>query len=257
MPNCVIKSAMKKLLLGCLILLTACQPTATPTPAPSFFPTETPLPTPIPATFTPAPTFTPEPSPTPLPRFFTNEFDASLAGWVILQAGNQASPNITTESSHLTVQMDAPHTWVYALYGAEDYSDVRIDTSFEFRQGTESTVGLICRYSEEKGWLEFNIANDGSYNILYGTWLDTGVADYIPVISGTSEYIKLDNSQQEIGLNCKGTVIELYINGKLFRNMDVSRFEVVPGKVGFTVSSFENAPVITSFDKVTVSETVP
>lgn len=248
---------MKKLLLGCLLLLTACG-TATPTPAPPFFPTETPLPpTPIPATSTPEPTFTPEPSPTPLPRFFTNEFDSSMAGWVILQAGNEASPNVTTDNGRFTLQMDSPHTWVYALYGAEDYTDVRVDTSFEFRQGANSSVGLICRYSEEKGWIEFNISNDGSYNILYGTWLDTGVADYIPVVSGESEYIKLDNSPQELGLTCQGTTIFLYINGKLFRNMDMSRFEALPGKVGLTAASFDKTPVITSFDKVTVSEPAP
>jgi hypothetical protein len=255
LDNCVIKSAMKKLLLlGCLILVTACQPA---TPTPSFFPTETPLPTPVPATVTPEPTFTPEPTLTPLPRFFTNEFDSSLAGWVILQAGNDATPNINTENSHLTLQMDSPHTWVYALYGAEDYADVRVDTSFEFRQGSQSSVGLICRYSEENGWIEFNISNDGNYNVLYGAWLDTGIADYLPVVSGTAEYIKLDNSLQDIGLTCQGTTLLLYINGRLFRNVDISRFEVVEGKVGMTTASFENIPVITSFDKVTVSEPTP
>jgi len=251
---------MKKLLLtGCLILLIACQPaTASQTPAPSFFPTETPLPpTPIPATVTPEPTFTPEPSPTPLPRFFTNEFDSSLAGWVILQGGNDAVPNISTDNSQLLLQMDSPHTWLYVLYGAADYTDVRVDTVFEPRAGMPSFAGLICRYSEEKGWIEFNISNDGNYTVLYGTWLDTGVADYLPVVSGQSEYIKLDNSSQELGMTCKGTVLELYINGKIFRNVDVSRFEVVEGKVGVTVSSFENIPVTTAFDRVTVSEPAP
>jgi len=247
---------MKKLLLlGCLILLTACQPaTATQPPALSFFPTETPLPTPVPATATPEPTSTPEPSPTPFPRFFTNEFDSSLAGWVILQAGNEAVPNINTENSRLVLQMDSPHTWLYALYGAEDYADVRVDISFENRAGSPSSAGLICRYSEEKGWLEFNISNDGNYSVLYGTWLDTGIADYLPIVSGQSEYIKLDNSPQEIGMTCQDTTLLLYINGKLFRSVDVSRFEVLEGKVGITASSFENTPVITAFDQVTVSE---
>ena len=83
-----------------------------------------------------------------------------------------------------------------------------------------------------------------------------GIAEYLPVASGPSEYIKLDNSPQEIGLTCQGTTLFLYINGKLFRNMDISRFEVVAGKVGLTVASFENTPVITAFDKVTVSESV-
>ena len=246
---------MNKLLIGCLLLLTACQ-SATPTPAPSFFPTETPLPTPIPATATLEPTFTPEPTSTPLPRFFTNEFDSSLAGWVILQAGNDAVPNINTGNNHLVLQMDSPHTWLYVLYGAEDYTDVRVDTSFENRAGSPSSAGLICRYSEEKGWIEFNISNDGAYNVLYGTWLDTGIADYLPIVSGQSEYIKLDNSLQEIGMTCQDTTLLLYINGKLFRNVDVSRYETLEGKVGIAAASFEDIPVINAFDKVTVSEPV-
>ncbi len=92
---------MKKLLLiGCLVLITSCLSpsggqTATPTPEPSLFPTETlppSSPTPIPASPTPEPTLTPEPTPTPLPRLFTNDFNSSLAGWVILQAGNESVP---------------------------------------------------------------------------------------------------------------------------------------------------------------------
>jgi len=246
------------LLLGFLLLTTACQQ-ATPTPAPSLFPTAT-LPasqTPVPVSSTPEPTFTPEPSPTPFPQYFTNEFDSSLAGWVILQAGNDAVPKITTENSHLILQMDSPQTWLYVIYGAQDYANVRVDTSFENRAGSPSSIGVICRYSEEKGWFEFNIFTDGTYNVLYGKWLTIGIADYLPVVSGQSEYIKLDNSPQEIGMTCQDTTLSLYINGKLFRNVDVSRFEVVTGKVGITASSFENIPVTTAFDKVTVSEPSP
>lgn len=246
----------KTLLLGYLILLTACQTTtAAPTPEASLFPTETPPPpTPIPVTATPEPTFTPEPSPTPFPRYFTDEFDSSLAGWVILQAGNDAVPNIAAGNSQLTLQMDSPNTWLYVLYGAQDYGDVQVNTAFEFRAGSDSSVGLICRYSEEKGWIEFNVSSDGSYNVLYGTWLETGIASYLPVVDGQSEYLKLDTSPQEIGLTCQGSVIFLFINGKLFRNVDVSRFEVVEGKVGVAASSFESVPAVISLDRVTVGE---
>ncbi|MDX1377815.1 MAG: hypothetical protein R3307_03110, partial [Anaerolineales bacterium] len=115
----------KSLLIGFLLLTSACQ-TSTPTSEPSLFPTETPppaSPTSIPASATPEPTLTPEPTPTPLPRHFTNQFDTSLAGWVILQAGNEAVPNISTENSTLRLQMDAPYTWLYALYSPFDYAD--------------------------------------------------------------------------------------------------------------------------------------
>ena len=145
---------MKKIILLGLILLTpACQPTtATQTLAPSLFPTSTPPPSPIPATVSPEPLSTLAPSPTPFPRLFTNEFEDSLTGWVILQAGNDAVPNIKNENSRLILQMDSPYTWLYALYGAQDYSNIRIDAQFENRALTPASAGLMCRYSDEGGW---------------------------------------------------------------------------------------------------------
>jgi hypothetical protein len=246
---------MKKFLLGCLIFITACQ-SATPTPVAPLFPTETLLPTPIPVTDTPAPTAsqTLEPSPTALPRLFTNEFDSSLAGWVILQAGNEAVPNIKTENSNLILQMDSPYTWVYALYGAQDYDDIRIDARFTNQAGSPASIGLICRYSETDGWLEYNVSSDGTYNVLYGQWLANGIADYLPVLSASSNAIQPSGASQEIGLVCSGTTLSLFIDQTLIRNVDVSRFELAGGKVGVTASSFENTPVIAAFDWVKVGE---
>jgi hypothetical protein len=258
--NCVLISAMKKLLMGCLILITACQP-ATQTPArrqdaSPLFPTAT-LPasrTPIPATVTPQPTPTPELTSTPLPRLFTNEFDSSLAGWVILQAGNESTPNIETKNSNLILQMDSPYTWVYAVYGAQDYEDIRIDAQFTNQAGSPASIGLICRYSELDGWLEYNASTDGTYNVLYGKWLSNGIADYFPVLSASSNAIQSSGTPQEIGLICSDTILSLFINQTLIRRVDVSSYELAVGKVGITASSFENTPVIAAFDWVEVSE---
>ena len=251
---CVIKSAMKKIILiGCLILISACQP-ATPTPEPTLAPTATLPPTPVPATGTPEPTPTLEPTPTPLPRFFTNQFDSSLAGWVILQAGNDSVPNISTENSALRLEMDFPHTWLYVLYGAQDYADVHADTQFTNSALSPASMGLVCRYSEENGWFEYNVSTDGTYNVLYGKWLSVGIADYLPVIDGSSKEIKQSGETQHIGLTCNDTTLGLYINDNLVRSVDVSRYELTEGKVGLTASSFENTPVIASFDFITVSE---
>ena len=246
---------MKKfLLIGCLLLVTACQPTSTPTPVAQLFPTATLSPTRIPVTHTPAPTVTLEPSPTALPRLFTNEFDSSLAGWAILQAGSDATPNVSTENSTLMLQMDAPFTWVYAVYGAQDYDDIRVDARFTNQAGSPASIGLICRYSETEGWLEYNVSADGTYNVLYGQWLANGIADYLPALSATSNAIQPSGGSQEIGLICSGTTLSLFIDQTLIRNVDVSRFELTDGKVGVTASSFENTPVIAAFDWVKVSE---
>ncbi len=245
---------MKKLLLfGFLIFTSACQ-TAIPTLAPSLFPTSTPLPSPIPATLIPEPSFTPEPSPTPFPRLFTEQFDSSLTGWVILQAGNDAVPIIKTEGSSLILQMDFPYTWLYALYGAQDYSNIRIDAQFTSRALTPAAAGLMCRYSDKGGWFEYNISTDGTYNVLYGKWLSSGIADYLPIMDGTSDEIQPTGTTQKIGLTCSDTTLWLYINDKLIRKVDVSRYALTAGKVGLAASSFESTPIVIGFDSVTLSE---
>jgi hypothetical protein len=245
---------MKKLFLfGFLVLTSACQ-TATPTLAPSLFPTSTPLPSPIPATASPAPSPTLEPSPTPFPRSFTEEFDGSLTGWVILQAGNDGVPNIKTEKSGLLLQMDFPYTWLYALYGAQDYTNVRVDTQFTNRALTPASAGLICRYSEEQGWFEFNVSTDGTYNVLFGRWLDAGIVEYLPIVDGASNTIQPSGATQKLGLACVDTNLYLYINDTLFRQLDVANYELTAGKVGLAASAFENIPVVIGFDSVAISE---
>jgi hypothetical protein len=248
---------MNKLLIGCIFLLTACQPVvATPTAVAPLFPTATLSPTPIPVTDTPAATPTPEFTATPFPRLFTDEFDASLAGWVILQAGSDSVPNIKTENSNLILQMDSPFTWLYSVYGAQDYDNIRIDTQFINQAGSPSAIGLICRYSETDGWLEYNVSTDGTYSVLYGHWLANGIADYLPIpsASGSSGNIQPSGAPQEIGLICSGTTLSLFVGQTLIRNIDVSRYELTSGKVGVTASSFENAPVVAAFNWVKISE---
>lgn len=245
---------MKKILLiGCLLLASACQ-AVTSTPAPSFFPTSTHPPSPVPATLTPTATFTPAPTETPFPRLFTNEFDDSLEGWVILQAGNESVPNIKTENGILLLQMDASYTWLYTLYGAQDYANIRIDAQFTNRALTPASAGLLCRYSETDGWYEFNVFADGTYTVLLGRWLAAGVTDYTPILDGKSDKILPSGSSQSIGLACLDTILQLYVNDTLIRRVDVSNYNLGEGKVGLAAASFENTPIVVGFDQVTLSE---
>lgn len=249
---------MKKifLVLGCLILLAACagqQPTTSPTPDAPLFATATPSPSALPVTDTPPATATLESTATPFPRFFTEEFDGSLAGWVILQAGNESTPNIKNENSRLLLQMDAPYSWVYALYGPQEYEGVRVDTKFVNNALSPASMGLICNYSETGGWLEYNVSTDGTYNVLFGKWLSSGVADYLPILDGSSSQIGQSGVEQQIGMVCSNGTLALYINDTLIRNVDVSRYERGSGNVGLAASSYENTPIIASFDWVKVS----
>ena len=186
--------------------------------------------------------------------FFTTEFDSSLAGWVMLQAGNDAAPNITVENNKLAVKMDSPYTWVYSIYGAQDYENVKLTTKFVNNAMSPASAGLMCRYSDTDGWLEYNVSTDGTYNVLYGKWLDSGVADYIPILDGSSSAIQQSGMEQQIGLICNGTTLTLLIGDKIIRNVDVTRYELGAGKAGLAAASYENTPVIVSFESMTVEQ---
>jgi hypothetical protein len=242
------------LLIICL-LPSGCQ-TATETPAPISTPTATRLvPTPVPATptpaFTPSPTLTPEPP----PRFFTEEFDTVPAHWSTLSAsGDSGRIETLNQNGKLIFELYNPNAWLYTIYGAQAYDTVHIEASIESSGSNVNYMGLICSYDEQAGWFEFNISSDGSYTVLYGHWLGEGIASYIPIANGDSEYIHVGNGTNEMGLDCLGDALQLYINGKLFRKLDVSRFDLTGGKVGFAVASFEELPVVLAFDWVKVSE---
>jgi hypothetical protein len=114
-------------------------------------------------------------------------------------------------------------------------------------------MGLICRYGDA-GWLEFNIASDGTYNVLFGDWLAEGIAQYTPIATDSVEYIHPGTFDYEIGLTCQENYVLLHVNGKLFRKIDVARFQLIEGRVGLSAASFEEFPMIASFDWFKVGE---
>jgi hypothetical protein len=199
-------------------------------------------------------TFTPRaPTATALPRFFTEEFDGQLPEWAVLQSNHDSIPQTRIEQGTLTFDLEVPYQWAYAIIGAERYTDVRIDTTVQSRGTSPEAFGLLCRYSEANGWYEFNVSGDGDYTVLFGQWLAPGVANYAPIASDSSEYLKPGGAQNEVGLSCQGDTLWLYINGKLFRKIDVSRFGLKDGRLGLAAASFENVPVTAAFDWVRVS----
>lgn len=244
---------MKKFLIGCLIFIAACQP-ADSTPTADSAPVAATHTPPAPASPAPKLTLTPTAAPTRLPRFFTEEFEGALPDWSLLQANTETPAQTRLQDGALLFDLQSPFTWVYAILGSETYADVRVDAQMQSRGSSPDAIGLICRYDEQDGWYEFNISGDGTYSVLYGQWLTQGVARFTPIAGDASQYLRPAGADNEIGLACQGTDLWLYINGKLFRKLDVTRFALAEGRVGLTVSSFENTPVTASFDWVRVGE---
>ena len=250
---------MKKTLLLGLLLLIACQPT-TPMPTPTATITKTATrvtPTLIPTTatevFTPSPTLTPEPP----PRYFGGAFDPQPEHWVTHLASGESMPQVQFEDGFLTFYLTQPYTWVFATYDAYDYTEIHIEAIMQSRQVTPSSMGLICRYSKN-GWYEFTISEDGTYSVLFGQWLAEEIAAYTPVVADSSEYIHTERENgyvaNKIGLICQEDILWLYMNDKLFRKLDVSRFGLKDGKVGVAAASFENSSVVAAFGSFSASE---
>ncbi len=236
-----------------VILLTACQlKTEISTPFPQI------------ATELPSPTWTASPSPSPVPptaiptippapRTFTEQFDGILPYWTFQQIdfGQQAViPN--AEGGFLVFDLTAPNQWVYALYTVQDYTDIRLDAQVEVRAGVSGARGIVCRYSEEQGWYEFNIYADQTYELLYGQWLAPGLARYTPLFRGISPKIKVDAN--EIGLLCQGDTLTPFINGTQMRIWQDNKFVLKDGKIGISAASFAAVPFTIAYDWVKVSQ---
>ena len=252
---------MKKLFLIELFFLTACLSTldgqgATQESSPAPEATATRLiPTNAPATVTS--TILPTITATQLPpeQYFTEEFDITPVYWSTLYAsGDSSRVDIVNENGKLTFELYSPITWLYAIYGAFEYDSVHIETHVESLGNDVNAMGLVCNYDEQDGWYEFNISNNGSYNVLYGQWLDENIARYTPILNDTSDRIAIGNAVNEIGLDCYENIVQLYLNGKIIRKINVAHIGLTGGKVGLALGSFEETPVILSFDWVKVSE---
>jgi len=248
---------MKKILILGLFFLSACQ-TANPQPSPKPNPTDTRIPPSlIPATATETLTPTPSVTPEPPPRYFSEDFDSQPEEWVTHLASGDSMPQVQAEDGSLIFYLVQPYTWAYATYDPYVYTDIHIEAIMQSRQVTPSSMGLICRYSED-GWYEFTISEDGTYSVLFGQWLADEIATYTPIATDFSEYIHTDresgNVSNNIGLTCQEDILWLYLNDKLFRKLDVSRFGLEDGKVGIAAGSFENIAVVAAFESFSVSD---
>jgi len=244
------------LIIGCLALAACNTPVATETIIVEPTSTEPVLNTPEPTATTP--TFIPTEAATatsaPPPLYFTDEFDAPSSYWQFFQTGGIDSPLQTSfENGSLRLNTSMSEAWYAGIYTANTYSNVYVSAKVS---GTPSgSVGLICRYNEEDGWFEFNIASDGIYSALYGHWLAPGIAEYRPVANTSAGQLQPNALDYELGLSCQDDFMLLLVNGKSVRRLDVSRFELVDGNVGITASSFSETPMTATFDWFKVAET--
>ena len=209
------------------------------------------------------PTSTPQPTPTQVPQdFFTTEFDEEPENWSHFSINgensvlnkNTAGVNLYSEDGSFNIDIERKLFWVYSVYNGFDYADVRIDAKIANRGTNNNNISLLCRYSEEYGWFEFNITNSGLYNIYFALPHFDGYVSYTELAIGGSNAIKQGMDTNTYTTICNGSTLTLMINDKFVREIDAVKFDLPAGKIGVSASSFMDIPVKIKIDSVTVSQ---
>jgi hypothetical protein len=183
-------------------------------------------------------------------NYFYTEFDGGLDSWSYFEwHGKEDGFSGETASNRLRFEIDGRDIWLYFLYNDYSFTNVRVDTKAENLGRNNNNVSLICRYSDDKGWYEFNIANNGTYTIL---WYDNvSLQDYKLLYSGGSNLIRMGKDVNEYTAICNNDKLTLGINGVEVRT--VTDKNLKEGLTGLSVSSFDVTPIIVEFDYFSVS----
>ncbi len=245
-----------------LLLTVVCAACQTPATRPSATATRPAFPSPQaslrPATADTPPSPSPTPSPPPAPRTFTDTFDKSVPYWSFAQADNgQPAPGPKITAGFLRFDLTVPNLWMYAIYDSQAYTDVRADARVvSLGSGadlaTSGSAGILCRYTRDRGWYEFNIYADQTYTLLYGQGVADGVVRYTPLVRSRSEKIQ-GEGVNDIGLRCQGNILTPFINGTQLRQRVEDTYDLTSGTVGISAASFQGAATII-YDWVKVGE---
>ncbi len=204
-------------------------------------------------------------------QFFTEGFDTDSGLWshftvdatVMLTSpgalasvvqGDSGNMSVKVEDGHLAFDLQSKGLWVYATYDGAEYTDVKMEAVADNRGTNDNNVSLICRYSKEHGWYEFNVANSGLYDILFARVTPDNKVSYSRIADGGSNKINQGKQTNIYGIICKGRSLTLTINGFETRRIVDNQFVLDKGKVGISVSSFNSLPVTVLFDSVTLSQ---
>ena len=206
-----------------------------------------------------------EPAAPAAQEFFKEDFDGSNENWsffivdgskeVPVLAGDDLEDSaLYTEDSLLIFDLVGKYQWVYAFYDPYEYKNVSLEVVAENRGVNDNNISLICRYTEDEGWYEFNVANNGLYWIYHAIVDTDGRVIYSKLADGGSNRVKQGKEINTYAITCEERTLTLYINGKETRTLDDNRFVLREGQVGISVSSFNVLPVDVEIDYVDISE---
>jgi hypothetical protein len=196
-------------------------------------------------------------------KYFQEDFNGSLHGWSHFVIDGQSLQVMKSDPGDMTLGIQAGFLvfdlqgkgeWAYAIYNAQTYDDVRIDVSAENRGTNNNNISLICRYSPNGGWYEFNVTNSGLYYISYAQKTPEDKIIYSRIADGGSNKIKQGRNTNQYSIICRGHTLTLYINNIMTRQIDDNQYVLKSGNIGVSVSSFTIVPVTVGYDWIKISQ---
>ena len=184
-------------------------------------------------------------------QFYTEEFDTEDNNWEYL-IENDSANSLRTVGGLLIFDLQNKGTTAYATYEPFTYTNVRLDVKMDNRGTNNNTISLICRKSDA-GWYQFDIASNGLYEIFFAKAVGDAV-EYTRIADGGSGKIKTGWAENEYGIVCQGSTLILNINGAEVRRLEDKKYLLPEGKVGISVSSVKDAPVIVDVYWVSISQ---
>ncbi|MBT3315242.1 MAG: hypothetical protein HN390_11590 [Anaerolineae bacterium] len=198
-------------------------------------------------------------------QFYTETFDGDTTQWTYFLVDARESVPVRveedfgtmfvgTEDGRLLYNLESEWQWPYVTYDTYEYDNVRMDVVVENRGVNNNWVSLICRYTQDEGWYEFNIANNGLYNIYHAIVRSDGAVIYTEIADGGSNKIKAGKETNEYAIVCKDRQLELYINGYETRILEENNYALRDGLIGIGVASRDILPVKLEVDSITISQ---
>lgn len=229
---------------------------------------DTPAEPPAPEAASPVPQPPTSPPPTPEPvaqQFYTEDFTGDTSQWTyFLVNGSKSVPIfveddfgimfVGTDDERLKFTLESEGQWAYVTYDAYEYDNVRLDVVVENRGVNNNNVSLICRYTPDEGWYEFNIANNGLFWIYHAIIRSDNSVIYTEIADGGSNKIKAGKDTNTYSIICKDRTLSLYINNKETRVLEENNYALRDGLIGVSVSSFGTLPVKIEVHSVTISQ---
>lgn len=206
------------------------------------------------------PTDTPEPV---AQQFFTETFDDNSGNWSYFMVNGELSTitngfgknKVAIEGGRYVFQLEDEYQWAYVKYDPYEYENVRVEIVSDNRGANNNNVSIICRYTPNVGWYEFNIANNGLYWIYYAEYREQGTkVSYNFITNGGSNKIHTGKETNTYTAICDGRMLSLEINGFETNSIEENKYVLRKGSVGVAVSSFNVLPINVEIDEITISE---